>query len=233
MDRLPGGVCGLDLDGRVTFLGVRACELLGSGPGELLGRRPWEVLPWLDDPANENAYLSALFSRLPARFSARHPRGQWLSFVLYADDRGITLRVRPIDLPEQDREREIAPTAPAGAPVRAGTLFHLLHLASALTEAVSVQEVTDSLSEQMMPVLDAQGFALLTAEEGRLHVVGSRGFPRRCPRTSRACRWPPVPKACAPSRAGPLRSTRTAPRCCARIRTWNGTETWPRTRTCR
>ena len=181
VDRLPGGVCGLDLDGRVTFLGAGACELLGSGPGELLGQRPWEVLPWLDDPANENAYLSALFSRLPARFSARHPRGQWLSFVLYADDRGITLRVRAIDLPEQDREREVARTAPAGAPVRAGTLFHLLHLASALTEAVSVQEVTDSLSEQMMPVLDAQGFALLTAEEGRLHVVGSRGFPPEMP----------------------------------------------------
>ncbi|MDX3262437.1 SpoIIE family protein phosphatase [Streptomyces sp. MI02-2A] len=176
VDRLPEGVCGLDLDGRVTFLGLRACELLGSSPGELLRQRLWETLPWLDGPAQENAYVSALFSRLPAGFSARRPDGQWLSFVLYADDRGITLRIRMIDLSDDDRE--IVQASHSGAPVRADTLFHLLHLASALTQAVSVKEVTDSISEQMMPVLDAQGFALLVAEGGRLHVVSSRGFPR-------------------------------------------------------
>ncbi|MET7318697.1 SpoIIE family protein phosphatase [Streptomyces thermoviolaceus] len=181
VERLPGAVCGLDLDGRVTFVDAGTCALLCIGREELLGRRPWEVLPWLDDPANENAYLSALFSRLPARFSARSPDGRWLTFVLYADGRGITLRILPEDLPRKEREVEVAQASPAGAPVRAGTLFHLLHMTSALTEALSLKEVTDSLSEQMMPVLGAQGFALLTAEEGRLHVLGSRGFPPEMP----------------------------------------------------
>lgn len=177
VDRVPGCVLGLDLEGRITYMSSRVCEVLDSSPGELLHRRPWDALPWLNDPAYENAYLSALFSRLPSGFSVRRPDGQWLSFSLYADATGVSIRVRLVDLPSD--EEEVVRTLSSGAPVRAGALFHLLHLASALTEAVTVQEVTASLSEQMMPVLDAQGFTLLTSEEGRLHVVGSRGFPAR------------------------------------------------------
>jgi len=63
------------------------------------------------------------------------------------------------------------------APARAGTLFHLLHLAAALTEAAGVSEVAESLIEQMRPVLGARGLALLFAEEGRIRVVGARGLP--------------------------------------------------------
>ncbi|WP_329459593.1 PP2C family protein-serine/threonine phosphatase [Streptomyces sp. NBC_01497] len=55
----------------------------------------------------------------------------------------------------------------------------MLHLVSALTEASTVREVSDSLGEQMMPVLGAQGLALLVAENGRLHDVSSVGFSTR------------------------------------------------------
>ncbi|GAA2656933.1 SpoIIE family protein phosphatase [Streptomyces aculeolatus] len=177
-ERLAEGLVALDLRGQITFLNTTAAELLGHDRSELLHREPWEVLPWLGDPAHENAYLSALFSRLPTGFSTRRPGGPRLSFRLYPDATGVTVRITPQDRRENGSERrQPADEAPPGVPARAGTLFHLLHLASALTEATSVQEVWESLVEQMMPVLDTQGLALLIADEGRLRVLGSRGFP--------------------------------------------------------
>jgi serine phosphatase RsbU (regulator of sigma subunit)/PAS domain-containing protein len=179
VDRFPWGVFALDLHGRLTYINDKACELLNAGPAELINRNPVAVLSWLNDPAFENAYLSALFSRLPSAFTVRPPRGPWLTITLYADDSGITVRVLPADLPPESPEVSGIPTSRTG--MRAGTLFHLLHLASALTEANTVKEVTSSLSNQMMPVLGAQGFALLVSREGRLRVIGSRGFSSRMP----------------------------------------------------
>ncbi|GHJ40685.1 SpoIIE family protein phosphatase [Streptomyces sp. TS71-3] len=174
-ERLGEGVCALDLHGRVTFLNSTAAGLLERDRAELLGNRPWQMVPWLTDPAYENAYLAALFSRLPTSFTADRPDGTSLAFLLYPDTTGITVRIRPTDRPE-DPPDPATDTLPA-APARPGTLFHLLHLASALTRAVDVEELTFSLTEQVMQVLDAQGLALLTADEGRLQVVGTAGFP--------------------------------------------------------
>lgn len=178
LDRLPGGVCGLDLEGRLTYVNRRASELLGRPRGELLHRSLFEAVPWLRDPSFENAHLAALFSRLPSAFTAHRPDGHALAFTLHTDDWGITATVEPGGL---SADRGSPPLAASDVPARAGTLFHLLHLASGLAEAKSVQEVTDSLAEQTMPVLDAQGFALIREEEGRLSVISSRGFPPRMP----------------------------------------------------
>ncbi|WP_329459028.1 SpoIIE family protein phosphatase [Streptomyces sp. NBC_01497] len=174
-DRLPGGMCELDLDGRLTFINARALELLDRDRGELLHHDPFEVIPWLHDPAFENAYLAAVFSRLPSALRVRHPSGHWLSFTLYADDFGVTFSVEQAGLPA-DRARGVT-ASPSDTPAHAGTLFHLLHLASALAEAKTVQEIDNALTEQMMPVLAVQAFALLTAEDGRLRVVTCEGFP--------------------------------------------------------
>lgn len=176
VDRLPGGVCEMDLEGRLTYISSHASELLGRRPDELLHRNLFEAVPWLHDPSFENAYLAALFSRLPTAFRARCPDGPALSFTLYTDDWGITATVEPAGLPAEER---ISTLTAADAPARAGTLFHLLHMASALAESKTVQEVTDSLSDQTMPVLGAQGFALISEEEGRMVVLSSRGFPDR------------------------------------------------------
>jgi serine phosphatase RsbU (regulator of sigma subunit)/PAS domain-containing protein len=178
MERLTEGFVALDRRGRITFLTDRAARLLLRDGTALLGTEPWDVVPWLDDPAHENAFVSALFSHRPTDFIARRPDGAWLSFTFYADATGVSLRVKPVDAPAG--ERRAAGDTPA-APARAGTLFHLLHLASALTEAAGVSEVAESLMDQMGPTLDAEGLALLVADEGRMHVVGSRGFPPDMP----------------------------------------------------
>ncbi|WP_256069649.1 MULTISPECIES: SpoIIE family protein phosphatase [unclassified Streptomyces] len=175
LERLTEGFVALDLCARMTFITGRAARLLGRDPDELLGAEPWDALPWLNDPAFENAFVAVLFSRRPAGFAARRPDGAWLSFAFYADATGVSMRVKTADAP--DSAPRAAEDAPPATPARAGTLFHLLHLASALTEATSVSEVAESLMAQMRPVLNATGLALLVSDEGRLGVVGERGFP--------------------------------------------------------
>ncbi|WP_236710766.1 SpoIIE family protein phosphatase [Streptomyces sp. 150FB] len=178
-ERFTEGFVALDLRGRATYLTDRAVEWLGRDRVELLHAELWDALPWLSDPAYENAFVAALFSRQPTGFAARRPDGVWLSFLLYPDATGISVRVRPGDAPDS-RQKPAEDTLPT-VPARAGTLFHLLHLASALTEATGVSEVAESLMDQMRPALSAEGLALLVAEEGRLRVVGSRGFPPEMP----------------------------------------------------
>jgi GAF domain-containing protein len=176
-ERFTDGFVALDRGGRVTFLTDRAAQLLGRDRARLLDTELWDVLPWLNDPAYENAFVAALFSRQPTGFAARRLDGAWLSFLLYPDVTGISVRIRPEDAPGSEH-KPAEDTMPA-APARAGTLFHLLHLAAALTEAAGVNEVAESIMDQMRPVLGAQGLAVLFAEEGRIRVVGSRGFPPR------------------------------------------------------
>ncbi|GGK30816.1 hypothetical protein GCM10011583_73390 [Streptomyces camponoticapitis] len=172
-ERFPEGTCALDLDGRITFLTKHAVDLLGSSREGLLGARLWEALPWLNDPGYENSYLGALFSRLPASFTALRPPDRWLAFHLYPDATGISVRITPCEAPRDDVDPVLMPTE---EPARPGNLFRLLHLSSTLTDAVGVEDVTEAVTNQIMPVINAQALALVTADEGRLHVLGWRGF---------------------------------------------------------
>ncbi|MFJ9030477.1 SpoIIE family protein phosphatase [Streptomyces sp. NPDC102274] len=188
-ERLEEGLCALDLDGRLTFLNSKAAELLGGTRQSLLGSHPLHVLPWLDDPAHENAYLAALFTRLPTSFTALRPPDHWLSFRFLPDITGVSVSISPTDAPPGSADApagstdapagsNVPPLAPPSGPASAGALFYLLHLGSALTTAVGVEDVTQSVTDQIMPVVNAQGLALLTADEGRLQVLSSHGFPR-------------------------------------------------------
>ncbi|MFF3752545.1 SpoIIE family protein phosphatase [Streptomyces sp. NPDC002018] len=178
-ERFPEGVCALDLDGRITFLNAKAADMLGAGHQCLLGARLWEALPWLSDPIYENSYLAALFSRLPTSFIALRPADYWMVFTLYPDATGISVRITPTGAPSEDHEPFLTP--PAAAQARPGALFHLLHLSSALTEAVGVKDVAEAVTNQIMPVINVQGLAVITADEGRLQVIGARGFPEGVP----------------------------------------------------
>ncbi|MFJ4985881.1 SpoIIE family protein phosphatase [Streptomyces sp. NPDC088732] len=176
-ERLGVGVFSLDLEGHITFLNNRAAELLGRDRKDLLHTRPWEALPWLDDPAFEDPYLGALFSRLPSRFTALRPPDHWLSFLLRPDATGVSVRVKPAGAPTADPGQPELPSAVA--PTRAGTLYHLLYISAGLTEAVGLGDVTAAVTDQIVPVLGASGFGLLTADEGRFEVLATRGFSAR------------------------------------------------------
>lgn len=176
VDRLPGGSCALDLEGRITYVSSGACELLGREAGQLLGTLPWQSVRWLDDPACEDSYRAAVTSREPVSFSACRPPNHWLDIHLYPDASGISARIVPAGAPgpPSPAPRRTTPTA---VPARAGRLYQLTHLAAGLTEVVGVQDVVDLVADQIMPAFGAQGLVLSTAEAGRLRITGHRGYP--------------------------------------------------------
>ncbi len=176
VERLPGGSCALDLEGRITYLSSGACALLGRDAGHLLGTLPWQSLRWLDDPSYEDRYRAAVISREPVSFTACRPPDRWLDFHLYPDASGISVRIvpsgaQPLPAPASPRTTSAAP------PARAGQLYQLMHLAAALTEVVGVQDVVDLVADQIMPAFGAHGLVLSTADAGRLRIIGHRGYP--------------------------------------------------------
>ncbi|MCE4947381.1 SpoIIE family protein phosphatase [Streptomyces albulus] len=174
VERLPGGGCALDLEGRVTMLSGSAARLLGAGAARLLGSRPWEALPWLAGPVFEDRCRAAVISRRPASFTARRPPAQWLAFRLFADGRGVSVWISAADDQPDPEARWPAEVMP----LRAGQMYHVLHLAAALTEAVGVQDVTELFAEQIVPAFGAQGMMMYVADAGRLRTVGHRGYPQ-------------------------------------------------------
>ncbi len=173
VDRLPGGSCALGLDGRLTLVTPGAAELLGVDRSLLMGALPWEALPWMDVPHVEDRYRAALVSRRPQAFTVLRPPKTWLTFELYPDASGLSVRITPGG---PDADAPPARVVQASGPSRATVLYHLMHLASTLTEAVSVPDVVEQTADQLMPALGAQGMVVMVPEDGHLRIVGQRGY---------------------------------------------------------
>ncbi|AZM63767.1 MULTISPECIES: SpoIIE family protein phosphatase [unclassified Streptomyces] len=173
VDRLPGGSCALDVRGRLTFVTPGCAELLGRDREDLIGALPWEALPWMDVPQVEDRYRAALVSRQPQTFTVLRPPRTWLSFELYPDLTGISVRITPADPYEAAAP---APSDAAVGPSRATLLYQLMQLAATLTEAVGVQDVVDQTADQLLPALGAQGMVLMAVDDGRLRIIGHRGY---------------------------------------------------------
>ncbi|MET9324132.1 SpoIIE family protein phosphatase [Streptomyces sp. NPDC003038] len=174
-ERLPGGCCALDLEGRITFVSDTGVELLGRSAEGLLGTLPWQSLPWLDDPVYEDRYRAAVISRQPFTFTACRPPDLWLEFHLFPDPSGISVRIIPVGTGAAPSAA--SPAAPPAVPARAGQLYQLMHLASVLTEAVGVRDVVDLVADQILPAFGADGLVLSAADAGRLKITGHRGYP--------------------------------------------------------
>ncbi|WKE73322.1 SpoIIE family protein phosphatase [Streptomyces sp. WP-1] len=171
--RLPYGLASLDLHGRIGYVSPAAATLLGRSPDELLGTLPWLSVPWLNDPTYEDRYRAALLSQQPTSFVALRPPGDWLSFRLYPNLTGLSVRI--------GRTRPMADAAPAPAPVEAGpsrlvTISQVLNLAGALTEAVGVRDVVRLVWEELAPAVGCRALAIASPQNGRLHLLGHRGY---------------------------------------------------------
>ncbi|MER6950189.1 SpoIIE family protein phosphatase [Nonomuraea sp. NPDC000554] len=188
LNRLPESCAALDLDGRVTFISAAAAGLLGCPAADVLGRVPWEVLPWLRDPAFEDRHRAAVVSQQVTSWTARHPDGQKLTFHLYPDPSGVSLRITSDAAPPEQRApiaehsggwafwQTAGPVTVANRPARADALYNLMHLAAALTRAVTVRDVVDLVADKVMPVCGVQALVVSLAEGGRTRIVGSRGY---------------------------------------------------------
>ncbi|MFF4166386.1 PP2C family protein-serine/threonine phosphatase [Streptomyces sp. NPDC001741] len=175
VQRLPGGSCALALDGTVTYLNDAAAALLGAPADEVHGTLPWVSLPWLHDPSVEDHYRAAVISRQKTSFTVLRPPDQWLSFQLFPNATGISVRIMPTSEPGPvDAPAPSLP--PSGAvPSRATALYHLMHLAATLTEAVGTQDVIELAGDQLMPAFRVQTLVVMTSADGRLRVEGRRG----------------------------------------------------------
>ncbi|MEV5884616.1 SpoIIE family protein phosphatase [Streptomyces sp. NPDC052020] len=175
--RLPYGLCSLDVHGRVGFVNPAAAELLGVPAGRLLGTPLWAAVPWLNDPVYEDRYRAALLSQHTTSFVALRPPGEWLSFRLYPDRNGLSVRIsRSQGVSGAGRSGAGGP-APAGTPSRLVTIAQVLSLAGALTEAAGVQDVVQLVADEIAPTLGSQALVVLGSRAGRMHVLGHRGYP--------------------------------------------------------
>lgn len=196
-ERLPVGCCAMDLDGRITFINTAAAELVDAGAAALLGRRPWEVLLWLNDPAFEDRYRAAVVTRRPISFTVLRRPGIRLLFVLYPDATGISVHITRVAGPaatDEGADGKQGETAGAGTvravddgtvltpppqhvePVGAAAVYHLVHLAATLSEAAGVHDVVELVADQIVPAFGPQGLVLMSADEGRLRIIGHRGY---------------------------------------------------------
>ncbi|NUO98311.1 MAG: SpoIIE family protein phosphatase [Nonomuraea sp.] len=179
LNRLPEGYCVLDVEGRITLLTAPAAELLRAEASELVGKRPWDALSWLTDPAYEDRYHAAVVSQEVTYFTTPNPDGQWLAFHLYPGLAGITMRVTPSTMARDPRTVMPDPVAAAERPPRLVALHELLHLASTLARAVTAQEVIDLVADHVMPAYHVQAMAILTTKSGHMRVDASRGYSRK------------------------------------------------------
>ncbi|WP_033822092.1 SpoIIE family protein phosphatase [Kitasatospora sp. MBT63] len=194
VERLRDGLFSLAPDGRVTYANRSLEELLGVRVGELLGRRPWEVLPWLSDPIYEDRHRAAMVSQQPTTFLVRRPPDRWLAFSLHPDENGVTGRVVPSGPPQSPPEvadppvgsgrtsvspgpGSPAPDPPptAAAPARLGAIYRVLQLGSALTEAVTTGQVCEVVGDQLLPAFGGQHLAIYVIAEHRLHLLFNTG----------------------------------------------------------
>ncbi|MFE6175565.1 SpoIIE family protein phosphatase [Streptomyces sp. NPDC056464] len=178
--RLPGGACALEVTGRITFVTPEAARLLGADADDLIGALPWEALPWMAVPEIEEHYRAALLSEQPTAFRALRPPDSLLLFELYPDPSGISVRISPAapadELSPGPLRSAAGSAEPTTGPGRAGLLYHLMHLAGTLTEAVGVQDVADQTADQLTPALGATAIALMAPREGRLKILCHRGY---------------------------------------------------------
>jgi serine phosphatase RsbU (regulator of sigma subunit)/PAS domain-containing protein len=179
-ERLPEGSCSLDLEGRFTYISTTAATLLGGSIPDLIGTRPWQSLPWCTEPAAfEDGFRAAVVSRQPSRFSTMIAPERWLAFELYPDGSGVSVRISPTDPGGASQAAPVRAGVPQGEPIRLGDAYRVLHLATALSEAVGVGDVVDLITEEMLPAFGARTVALLAAEDGRMRVIGYRGYHAR------------------------------------------------------
>ncbi|GAA5020433.1 SpoIIE family protein phosphatase [Kitasatospora paranensis] len=202
VERLRDGLFSLAPDGRVTYANHSLEQLLGVRVRELLGRRLWEVVPWLSDPVHEDRHRAAMVAQQPTAFLVRRPPDRWLAFSLHPDTNGVTGAVTPSGPPHSPsagsgaaaESRESTgdppgsgpghptpgdptpglPTARA-APARLGAIHRVLQLGSALTEAVTVDEVCEVVGDQLMPAFGGQHLAIYVIDEGRLQLLFHTG----------------------------------------------------------
>lgn len=174
---LPEGACRVDVRGRIRFVDRTAADLLCESVPHLLGARLWEAVPWLAPAPYRLRYQAALASQLPTSYTVRQPRdGRELLLQLYPDRTGVSLRISAPAGAARSPDELAVGTGELPGPAGLDAHYHMMQLSGGLAAAASVDEVVELVAGHLLVALDAQAFAFLVAEAGRVRVVGQHGF---------------------------------------------------------
>ncbi len=178
-DRLPRGILSLDRLGRITYANALAGELLGHSRTELVGHLVWQALPWFGHEAYEDHYRAALIADEPVHFLARRPPSRWLSVSLYPAHDGVSVVLQDTDRPAYTPGSLTAPGLGIGSTAdRSSALYRPVALAIALTEAVTARQVSEVVTEELLPAFGGRQLAIYLLNERHLHLAWETGFPQ-------------------------------------------------------
>ncbi|MFD3357598.1 SpoIIE family protein phosphatase, partial [Streptomyces fradiae] len=178
-DRIATGVLSVDRLGRVTHVNHRAEALLAHPRDALLGRVLWDVLPWTGRPAYEDHFRAALIAGDTVHFLAHRTAGSWLSVSLNPGGDGMTVTFSAVDEPAYAPHSVAAPGGGLGSPAdRAAVLYRPVALAIALTEAVTARQVSEVVTEELLPAFGGRQLAIYLLSERHLHLAWETGFPQ-------------------------------------------------------
>ena len=178
----PFGVAVADADGEIVQANDALAAFLGLVPGALQGRR-WIDLVADDDRGGVHDVEASL--RVGARARAqlaqrwRHADGSFrLADVTVAAVRGDpgrpgawVLHVAPADV-----EPDIAEPGRGRQPAMAGTAVQ--EAAAELADAVTLEQVTNVMEEQVLAAFGADGLLISLVEGPRLRLVTCSGYPQ-------------------------------------------------------
>nr|WP_149181975.1 SpoIIE family protein phosphatase [Streptomyces sp. TRM49041] len=178
-DRLSTGVLSLDRLGRVTYVSRRAETLLGLARPTLVGRVLWDAVPWTGRPAYEDHFRAALISAEPVHFLAHRAASSWLSMSLHPGHDGLTVTLSAVDEPSHAPRTAAGPGDGLGSEAdRAAVLYRPVALAIALTEAVTARQVSEVVTEELLPAFGGRQLAIYLLTERHLHLAWETGFPQ-------------------------------------------------------
>ncbi|WP_329366973.1 SpoIIE family protein phosphatase [Streptomyces sp. NBC_01483] len=163
-----------DGDFRVTFVNTAAQRLLGS-TGQVLGRVLSDV-PHLRAIGLETRCREVADTRLPVDLHTLWPdSGHWYHLRLLPLPDGLAIHFTDITgHPGQATEPPAGSTVDCPAAVRAARFGELT---TALTEALTVQDVVNAVAERVLPSFEASGLLCRLIENDHLRMAGSAGYP--------------------------------------------------------
>ncbi|MEV4917363.1 SpoIIE family protein phosphatase [Streptomyces tirandamycinicus] len=180
-DRLPDGLFSLDLSCRITYVNRSAAELIGTPRDLLVGRVLWEAVPWLDRAGYWDQYRAALLARTPVQFRVDREKDDWVTVSLFPGRDGVTGRVAASEHPDHAPGPISFPGAAPGtftsSADRSSALYRPVALAIALTEAVTARQVSEVVTEELLPAFGGRQLAIYVLHERHLYLAWETGFP--------------------------------------------------------
>ncbi|MGK5532027.1 SpoIIE family protein phosphatase [Streptomyces sp. URMC 129] len=157
-----------DREWRITYANPAAERLLRL-EGGLIGQPLWDAPDLRAVPGLETHCRQAEAGGTPTGFDTRWPgTDRWYHVRLVPVPEGLTLHLAEVTEPGRRR------TEGEAAAVRAALTADLTHH---LAEAVSVQDVVDTVARTVLHPLGAVGLMVQLVESDRLTTVGAVGYP--------------------------------------------------------